>query len=88
MMKPLQIMLEHTKDPMSMEDCSSWDLTKLLRFIRDHKLDPFPLPSKETLAALVNEMWVFVMACMRVIDSIPSDEEAAALGVQKLVVLH
>eukprot|EP00978_Attheya_sp_CCMP212_P034066 scaffold140852_cov48-Attheya_sp.AAC.1 len=82
--KPLQIMLDHTKDPMSVDECSSWNETKLLGFLQEHKFDPFPVPSKEVLVALVNEMRAFVMACMHNIDTMPDNDEFAALGAQAM----
>eukprot|EP00978_Attheya_sp_CCMP212_P036821 scaffold169777_cov53-Attheya_sp.AAC.1 len=83
-LKPVQIMLHHAKHPMSIDECSSWNETKLLGFLREHKFDPFPVPSKEVLVALVNEMRAFVMACMQLFDIMPDNDEAAALGAQAM----
>lgn len=82
--QPLKIMCDHIKDPLSMEDYSAWNKQKILQFLQEHKLRPYPVPSKTILLELANEMKTFVMTCMRNIENLPDDEDAAALGRQTM----
>lgn len=77
--KPMQIMLDHAKDGVSIEEYFTWSTPRLSDFLQEHKLKPaYPMPPRQVFVALAKEMQGFVMVCMTIIDSAP--EQSCRLG--------
>lgn len=77
-------MLDHSKNPLSFDNCSSWDDTKLHGSLRKHHLDPYPLPSRKVLVLLVEKMRKFVSTIMNVIETMLDEDEAVAMGTKSM----
>ena len=86
--QPMKIIFDHVKDGISREDYSAWNEQKILQFLQEHKLRPYPVPSKTIVLELANEMKIFALACLRKIETdIPEDDDddtAVAIGRQAM----
>lgn len=75
----LKFVLEHGEQ-VPVDDPAAWPRTKLLDFLRKHQVEPEPLPPQEILVKVAKHMIQFCFACLTVLDTMPTDEQAGALG--------
>jgi len=75
----MEFMLKHC-DGVPMVDPAAWSTGKLTKFLKQHAIDPKPVPPKAALTKTARHLKKFCLACMEAVNSAPDDEEAAALG--------
>lgn len=82
--KWLELVLKHSGHGVPMDDPADWSRDRLLDFLHQHGVNPTPLPSQTVLQDLARQLVKFCMACMEIINDMPDDDEAAALGRQSM----
>lgn len=79
-LESLKVTLKHCKDSIPIDDVSNWQPRELTDFLVGHGIDLEPVPSNATLVRISRQMVKFCVACAEVVNSMPDDDTASAIG--------
>jgi hypothetical protein len=80
----MQFLMKHVENGVPIDDLASWSPKRVTKFLRDHGVNPMPRPSDAIQRKLAQYLKKFCLACMETINSMPDDDQAAALGAEAM----
>jgi hypothetical protein len=80
----LAFLMKHVKNGVPVDDPASWPPERVTKFLREHGVNPLPRPSDDIQRELAQYLVKFCLSCMETINSMPDDDQAAALGAESM----
>jgi hypothetical protein len=76
----VKFLMKHVEIGAPIEDPASWPSERVTTFLLDHGVNPRPLPPDDLQRKLAKYLVKFCLACCETINSMPDNDQAAALG--------
>lgn len=80
----MKFLLKHGSVNVSIDDPANWSRSKLISYLQEHQIVPSPMPATATLVKVAQQMVKFCFACFKTLDTMPDQDQAAALGRQSM----
>jgi hypothetical protein len=82
--KWMEFLMKHVENGVPIDNPASWSPERVTKFLQDHGVNPLPRPSHDTQRKLAQYLVKFCMAAMETINSMPDDDQAAAMGAEAM----
>jgi hypothetical protein len=80
----MKFLMKHVENGVPIDDPGSWTPDRVTKFLREHGVNPQPRPSDDIQRKLAQHLAKFCLACFETINSMPDDDQAAALGAEAM----
>jgi hypothetical protein len=76
----IEFLQKHVGNGVSSQNPACWPPERVTKFLRDHDINPRPLPPYDIQCKLAKCLCYFIMESCMFIDSMPNDDQAEAMG--------